>query len=306
MQRYIARRLVQGVVTLFLVSIVVFILGRLTGDPVALLLSEFSTFEDQEMLTRQLGLDKPLPEQYAIFSWNAVRGDLGRSIRGDRAPALELVLERLPATLQLASISASLSFLIGLPLGVLAALKRGSLVDTISRVLALLGQATPVFWLGIVAMYVFSVQLGWLPTSGYGTPKQFVLPVAALSAFMVAAFLRLTRSGMLEALDSEYVKLARIKGLSETTVVWKHALRNSLIPVITYLGTVFGRMVTGTVVVETVFAWPGVGRLAFDAVMLRDFPVLQAVVLFMATAFLVINLVVDILYAYIDPRIRYS
>ena len=306
MQRYIVRRLIQGVVTLFLVSIIVFILGRLTGDPVALLLSEFSTLEDQEMLTRQLGLDKPLPEQYAIFVWNALRGDLGRSIRGDRAPALELVLERLPATLQLASISASMSFLIGLLLGVMAAVKKGSLVDTISRVLALLGQATPVFWLGIVAMYVFSVQLGWLPTSGYGTPKQFVLPVAALSAFMVAAFLRLTRSGMMEALDSEYVKLARIKGLSEKTVVWKHALRNSLIPVITYLGTVFGRMVTGTVVVETVFAWPGVGRLAFDAVMLRDFPVLQAVVLFMATAFLVINLVVDVLYAYVDPRIRYS
>jgi peptide/nickel transport system permease protein len=306
MQRYIVRRVLQGLLTLFLVSIIVFILGRLTGDPVALLLSEFSTFEDQERLTRQLGLDKPLPEQYAIFVWNALHGDLGRSIRGDRTPALELVVERLPATLQLASISASLSFLIGLPLGVLAALKRGSLVDSISRILALLGQATPVFWLGIVAMYVFSVHLGWLPTSGYGTPKQFILPVAALSAFMVAAFLRLTRSGMLEALDSEYVKLARIKGLSETTVVWKHALRNSLIPVITYLGTVFGRMVTGTVVVETVFAWPGVGRLAFDAVMLRDFPVLQAVVLFMATAFLVINLVVDIMYAYVDPRIRYS
>jgi peptide/nickel transport system permease protein len=199
-----------------------------------------------------------------------------------------------------------MSFLIGLPLGVLAALRRGSIVDTLARVLALMGQATPVFWLGIVAMYVFSVQFGVLPTSGYGTPKQFVLPVFSLGAFMVAAFLRLTRSGMLEALDSEYVKLARIKGLSETTVVWKHALRNSLIPVITYLGTVFGRMVTGTVVVETVFAWPGVGRLAYDAVMLRDFPVLQAVVLFMATAFLVINLVVDVLYAYIDPRIRYS
>jgi len=306
MQRFIVRRLLQGLITLFLVSVIVFILGRLTGDPVALLLSEFSTFEDQERLTRQLGLDKPLPEQYAIFVWNALHGDLGRSIRGDRTAALELVVKRLPATLQLASISASLSFLIGLPLGVLAALKRGSFVDSISRVLALLGQATPVFWLGIVAMYVFSVQLGWLPTSGYGTPKQFVLPVAALSAFMVAAFLRLTRSGMLEALDSEYVKLARIKGLSETTVVWKHALRNSLIPVITYLGTVFGRMVTGTVVVETVFAWPGIGRLAFDAVMLRDFPVLQAVVLFMATAFLAINLVVDIAYAYVDPRIRYS
>ncbi len=296
----------QGLVTLFLVSIIVFILGRLTGDPVALLLSEFSTEEDQQMLTRQLGLDKPLVEQYAIFVWNAVRGDLGRSIRGERAPALELVLERLPATVQLASISVTVSILIGLPLGVLAAVKKGSFVDTISRVLALLGQATPVFWLGIVAMYVFGVQLGWLPTSGYGRPEQFVLPVFALSAFMVAAFLRLTRAGMLEALDSEYVKLARIKGLSETTVIWKHALRNSLIPVITYLGTVFGRMVTGTVVVETVFAWPGVGRLAFDSVMVRDYPVLQAVVLFMATVFLVINLVVDVLYAYIDPRIRYS
>lgn len=306
MQRYIARRLLQGLVTLFLVSIIVFILGRLTGDPVALLLSEFSTFEDKARLTHQLGLDKPLVEQYAIFVWNAIRGDLGRSIRGDHAPALELVVERFPATLQLAAISTSLSFLIGLPLGVLAAVKRGSFVDTISRVLALVGQAAPVFWLGIVAMYVFSVRLGWLPTSGYGKPEQFVLPVFSLAAFMVAAFLRLTRSGMLEALDSEYVKLARIKGLPETTVIWKHALRNSLIPVLTYMGTVFGRMVTGAVVVETVFAWPGVGRLAFDAVMLRDFPVLQAVVLFMATGFIVVNLAVDVLYAYIDPRIRYS
>ena len=155
-------------------------------------------------------------------------------------------------------------------------------------------------------MYVFSVQLGWLPTSGYGEPEQFVLPVFAMSCFMVAAFLRLTRAGMLEALDSEYVKLARIKGVSETVVIWKHALRNSLIPVITYTGTIFGRMVTGTVVVETIFAWPGIGRLAFESVMLRDFPVLQAVVLFMAAAFLSINLIVDILYAYIDPRIRYS
>jgi peptide/nickel transport system permease protein len=205
MQRFIVRRLLQGLVTLFLVSIIVFILGRMTGDPVALLLSEFSTFEDKERLARQLGLDKPLVEQYAIFVWNAIRGDLGRSIRGDHAPALKLVLDRFPATLQLAATSSSLSFLVGLPLGVLAALKRGSFVDTLSRILALLGQATPVFWLGIAAMYVFSVRLGWLPTSGYGTPKQFVLPVFSLSAFMVAAFLRLTRSGMMEALDSEYV-----------------------------------------------------------------------------------------------------
>ena len=306
MQRYIVRRLLQAVVTLFLVSVIVFILGRLTGDPVALLLTEYSTLEDKELLTKQLGLDKPLPEQYAIFIGNALRGDLGRSIRGERAPALELVLERLPATMELAAIAVLVSFLIGLPLGVITAVKKGSFLDTIFRILALLGQAAPVFWLGIVAMYVFSVQLGLLPTSGYGKPEQFVLPVFTMSCFMVAAFLRLTRSGMSEALDSEYIKLARIKGLSETIVIWKHALRNSLIPVVTYMGTIFGRMVTGTVVVETVFAWPGIGRLAFESVMLRDFPVLQAGVLFMAAAFLSINLVVDVLYAYIDPRIRYS
>ena len=306
MQRYIVRRLLQAVITLFLVSVIVFILGRLTGDPVALLLTEYSTLEDKELLTKQLGLDKPLPEQYAIFIGNALRGDLGRSIRGERAPAVELILERLPATVKLAAIAVLVSFLIGLPLGVITAVKKGSFLDTIFRILALLGQAAPVFWLGIVAMYVFSVQLGWLPTSGYGKPEQFVLPVFTMSCFMVAAFLRLTRSGMSEALDSEYIKLARIKGLSETVVIWKHALRNSLIPVITYMGTIFGRMVTGTVVVETVFAWPGIGRLAFESVMLRDFPVLQAVVLFMAAAFLSINLVVDVLYAYIDPRIRYS
>jgi peptide/nickel transport system permease protein len=306
MQRYIVRRLLQAVLTLFLVSVIVFILGRLTGDPVALLLTEYSTEEDKILITKQLGLDKPLPEQYAIFISNALRGDLGRSIRGERAPALKLVLERLPATIELAAIAVLVSFLIGLPLGVITAVKKGSFLDTIFRILALLGQAAPVFWLGIVAMYVFSVQLGLLPTSGYGKPAQFVLPVFTMSCFMVAAFLRLTRSGMSEALDSEYVKLARIKGLSETIVIWKHALRNSLIPVITYMGTIFGRMVTGTVVVETVFAWPGIGRLAYEAVMTRDFPVLQAVVLFMAAAFLSINLVVDVLYVYIDPRIKYS
>jgi peptide/nickel transport system permease protein len=306
MQRYIVRRLLQAMITLLLVSVIVFILGRLTGDPVALLLTEYSTEEDKIRLTRQLGLDKPLPEQYAIFIGNALRGDLGRSIRGERAPALELILERLPATVQLAVTAVLISFFIGLPLGVMAAVKKGSFLDTAVRILALIGQAAPVFWLGIVAMYVFSVQLALLPTSGYGEPKQFVLPVFTMSCFMVAAFLRLTRSGMLEALESEYVKLARIKGISETVVIWKHALRNSLIPVVTYMGTIFGRMVTGTVVIETIFAWPGVGRLAFEAVMLRDFPVLQAVVLFMASAFLSINLIVDILYAYIDPRIRYS
>jgi peptide/nickel transport system permease protein len=203
-------------------------------------------------------------------------------------------------------IAVLVSLLVGLPLGVAAAMNKGSFLDAILRIVALVGQSAPVFWIGIVAMYVFSVQLRLLPSSGYGKPEQFVLPVFAISWFTLAAIVRLTRSSMLEALDSEYVKLARIKGLSEVIVVWKHALRNSLLPVLTYAGIILGRTIAGVVVVETVFAWPGIGRLAYEAVMTRDFPVLQAVVLFMATVFLFINLTVDILYAYIDPRIRYA
>lgn len=306
MLNYILRRIPEALVTLFLVSFMVFALGRMTGDPVALLLSEFATEEDRIILTQQLGLDKPLSEQYIIYIGNALRGDLGRSIRGERAPALKLLLERLPASLQLAGISTVISFVLGVLLGVISATVRGTLLDVLLRIIALLGQAAPVFWLGIVAMYFFSVRLGWLPTSGYGTAKQFVLPVFALSSFMTAAIMRLTRAGMIEVIGSEYIKLARIKGLSETQVIWKHALRNSLIPVLTYVGTIFGRTISGAVIVETIFAWPGVGRLAFEAVLARDFPVLQAVVLFTATSFLVINLSVDLLYAYIDPRIRYS
>ncbi len=306
MQRYLVRRLVQAIVTLFLVSFLVFMLGRLTGDPVAILLSEFSTAEDKAILTRQLGLDKPIPEQYLIFVENALRGDLGRSVRGDRAPALDLVMERLPATVQLALAVIVMSLLIGLPLGVLAAVKKGTWIDTLVRVVALLGQSAPVFWIGIVGMYAFSVQWHLLPSSGYGNLQQFVLPVFAMSWFSVAAIVRLTRSSMLEVIDAEFIKLARIKGLSEVVVIWKHAFRNSLLPVLTYTGTILGRLLAGVVVVETVFAWPGLGRLAYESVMTRDFPVLQAVVLFMATAFLGINLLVDILYAYIDPRIRYA
>lgn len=306
MQRYLVRRLIQAVVTLFLVSFLVFMLGRLTGDPVAILLSEFSTEEDKAILTRQLGLDRPIPEQYFIFVGNALQGDLGRSVRGERAPALDLVLERLPATLQLAVAVVVMSLLLGLPVGVLAAVKKGTWIDTFVRIVALLGQSAPVFWIGIVGMYAFSVQWRLLPSSGYGSLQQFVLPVSAMSWFSIAAIVRLTRASMLEVIDAEFIKLARIKGLSEVLVIWKHAFRNSLLPVLTYTGTILGRLIAGVVVVETVFAWPGLGRLAYEAVMTRDFPVLQAVVLFMATAFLGINLLVDILYAYIDPRIRYA
>jgi peptide/nickel transport system permease protein len=253
-----------------------------------------------------LGLDKPLPQQYAIFLMGAIRGDLGRSIRGDRSPVLKLILERVPASLELAVVSMVITLVFGLPLGVISALRKGSLTDASARVLALLGQSAPVFWIAIVAMYVFSVQLRLLPSSGYGRLGHYVLPAFSMGLFQVAAVTRLTRSGMLEALGSEYIKLARIKGLSENTVVWKHALRNSLIPILTFMSTIFGRAITGAVITETIFAWPGVGRLAYQAVMERDYPVVQAVVLFMASMFLFVNLVVDVLYAYIDPRIRYT
>jgi peptide/nickel transport system permease protein len=306
MQRYISRRLIQMMIALFLMSVIVFLLGRLTGDPVSILLSQYSTEEDRVRITEQLGLNKPVVEQYGIFVFNALKGDLGKSVAGDNRPALALILERFPASLKLALAALVLSILTGIPLGVLSAVKRGSFLDALARLLALLGQSLPAFWLGIVLMYFFSVKLRLLPTSGYGGVRYFILPAATMGLFTVAAVTRLTRSSMLEVLDSEYIKLARIKGVSEAVVIWKHALRNSLMPVITFMGTFFATMITGAVVIETVFSWPGIGRLAYESILNRDFPVMQAVILFMTTLYILANLIVDILYAWVDPRIRYT
>lgn len=306
MQRYISRRLFQMIIALFLMSVIVFLLGRLTGDPVSILLSQYSTEEDRIRITEQLGLNKPVLEQYGIFIFNALKGDLGKSVAGDNRPALALILERFPASLKLALAALIISVLVGIPLGVLSAVKRGSFLDALARLLALLGQSLPAFWLGIVLMYFFSVKLRLLPTSGYGGIRHFILPAATMGLFTVAAVTRLTRSSMLEVLDSEYIKLARIKGVSEAIVIWKHALRNSLMPVITFMGTFFATMITGAVVIETVFSWPGIGRLAYESILNRDFPVMQAVILFMTTLYIMANLIVDILYAWIDPRIRYT
>jgi peptide/nickel transport system permease protein len=293
-------------IALFLMSVIVFLLGRLTGDPVSMLLSQYSTEEDRVRITEQLGLNKPVIEQYGIFVFNALKGDLGKSVAGDNRPALALILERFPASLKLALVALIISILIGIPLGVLSAVKRGSFLDASARLLALLGQSLPAFWLGIVLMYFFSVKLRLLPTSGYGGIQHFILPAATMGLFTVAAVTRLTRSSMLEVLDSEYIKLARIKGVSEAIVIWKHALRNSLMPVITFMGTFFATMITGAVVIETVFSWPGIGRLAYESISNRDFPVMQAVILFMTTLYILANLIVDILYAWVDPRIRYT
>lgn len=306
MYRFIAKRSGEMAVALLLMSVVVFLLGRLTGDPVALLLGDFSTPEDRARVERDLGLDRPYAEQYAIFIRNAVKGEFGNSIMGDQGPAIELVLERFPASLQLAGVAMVISLLIGVPLGVVAAVHRGETRDYTARLLALLGQSVPVFWFGVMLMYLFSVKLRLLPTSGYGTVWHFVLPAVTMSLFTIAAITRLVRSSMLDILDAEYIKLARIKGLPENVVIWKHALRNSLIPVLTFMGTFFANMITGAVVIETVFAWPGIGRLAFEAILNRDFPVIQAVVLFVTALFILANLVVDLLYALVDPRIRHG
>ena len=304
MARTILSRIAEALIALLLMSVVIFSVSRLTGDPLALLLGDGATEADKQALARQLGLDQPLIVQYFQFVGNALMGDFGRSLTASRDPALQLVLSRLPASLSLAGVALLMTLVSGIALGVFAAITRGSFIDILARLIALIGQSVPSFWLGIVLMYVFAVQLNWLPTSGYGEWFHFVLPAATLGLFTLAAVTRLVRASMLEALGSEYIKLARVKGLSEAMVIWKHALTNSLIPVITFMGTFFAVMITGAVIVETVFAWPGIGRLAYESILARDFPVVQTVVLVITSLFILANLLVDMLYMLVDPRMR--
>ena len=303
MSRFVVHRLLQGIVLLFLVAAIVFFLGRLTGNPVDLMLPEGSPPEDRVAMIKALGLDGPLYRQFLIFLGHALHGDLGTSIRM-REPTVEVFFSRLPNTLAILPWSILLAMAVGIPLGVVAALNRGNLVDRTAGAIAVLGIATPSFWLGVVLIFVFSVQLGWLPSGRMGGPEHYVLPVITLGSFLIAGFMRLVRSSMLDVMGSEFVKLARIKGLSEGVVIWKHCLRNALIPVLTLWGVFVSNLITGAIIVETVFAWPGVGRLTYEAVIYRDFPLLQAIIILKAMLILTINLVVDILYAYVDPRIR--
>jgi len=305
MGRFIARRLSQGVLLLFLVAAVVFVLGRMTGNPVDLMLPEDATAEDRTRMIQALGLDGPWHTQFLTFIGNALQGDLGTSIRM-RQPAVDVFLSRLPNTLAIIPWALLLAMVVGIPLGVLAALNRGNLIDRTAGTIAVLGIATPNFWLGIVLIFVFSVELGWLPSGRMGGPDHYILPVITLGTFLTAGFMRLARSSMLDVMESEFVKLARIKGLGAGTVIWKHCLRNALIPGLTLWGVFVGNLITGAIVTETVFAWPGVGRLTYEAVIYRDFPLLQAVILMKSILILSINLLVDILYAYVDPRIRLS
>lgn len=305
MQRYIIQRLLQGLLLLVMVAAIVFFLGRFTGNPVDLMLPEDATEADRQALIETLGLDKPYHEQFIRFVRNVVRGDFGTSIRY-RRPVTEIFFSRLPNTLKLVPGTMLVALSLALPLGMLAAIYRGSVIDKLAGGLAVLGIATPNFWLGIILIYIFSVHLRWLPSARIGGPAHYVLPTITLGTFLVAGFMRLIRSSMLEVLDSEFIKLARLKGLPEVVVVVRHALRNALIPVLTLFGVFLASLVTGAIVTETVFAWPGIGRLTFEAVLYRDYPLLQAVVILDAVLVLLVTLAVDILYAYIDPRIRYS
>ena len=305
MQRFILRRVAQSLGVLVVLALVVFALARVTGNPADLLLPEDATRDDREHLLKALGLDRPVHEQLVKFLSGALHGDLGTSIRY-RKPAVEVFMDRLPNTLTLVPLALISAVIIAIPLGLLAAVYRGTIIDRMSGAIAVLGIATPSFWLGIILIYVFSIQLGWLPSARMGGPAHYILPNITLAAFLVAGLMRLVRSSVLEILDTEYVKLARIKGLSQTVVIWKHCLRNALIPVVTLFGVFFALLVTGAIVTETVFAWPGVGRLTYEAVIFRDYPLLQAVILMKGIIVLGVNLGVDILYAYLDPRVRYS
>ena len=287
-----------------------FLLARATGDPADVFIDDALPEEAVVAFKERLGLDKPIYIQYWVFIKNLARGDLGESIKGHR-PVTQMLLERLPATFSLGLAALGFAMIMGIPLGVLSAVYRDTVIDRAAKVVAFLGQSTPSFWLGIMLMLLFGVflfqqGLPSLPITGRGGPTTYILPAFTMGWFVVAGLVRLTRSSMLDVLDSDYVTMARAKGLSEKSVIWKHALRNAMIPVLTYSGLIVGGFMNGSVVVEQVFAWPGVGRMALTAVSGRDFPVVQGVVIMIGMFYIVINLLVDILYVLIDPRIKYT
>ncbi len=305
MQRYIVGRLVQSVVSMLVVSVVVFTLVRLSGDPIAIMAPPEATQQDIELIRSYLGLDQPWTVQYWRFIHRAVQGDFGQSVRF-RRPAMDLILERYGATLELGGLAVLIVIVVAIPVGVHAAVRRGTALDYVARGFAALGQAVPPFWLGLLLVLVFGVLLHLLPTSGRGTPLHVILPGVTLGWFAVAGLMRLTRSSMLDVLGSEYVKLARIKGLPERQVIWKHAFKNAALPVVTFAALLFVALLNGSIIVETVFSWPGLGLLVIEAVDSRDYPIVQAVVLCLSAMYIGVNLLVDILYAYLNPKIRYS
>jgi len=323
-QSYITIKTFQAIFTLWILSMAVFASVHLTGDPALYLLGPESTEADYQQLKKNMGLDRPFVIQYLSFMWNVARGDFGKSHITGRS-AREVLLERFPATLQLAGAAMLLTVVIGVPLGILTAIKRDTVFDVFGKFFAIVGIAAPGFWLGIMLILLLGGIWGWLPTFGRGDFKgtipfvlsfgkegdlsglrHIVLPAFVLSLHTMAGMLRLSRSSMLEVLDSEYIKFARIKGLSERLVIYKHALKNAIIPVLTFAGLTLAGLLNGSVAIEVVFAWPGVGRLMLEGISRRDFPIVQATVLAAGFFYIMTALIIDILYAYVNPRIRYN
>jgi ABC-type dipeptide/oligopeptide/nickel transport system permease component len=303
--RVILERLSHAVFVVIGVSLISFMLVHLTGDPAALLLPLDASQEDRDRFRAAMGLDRPLPVQYADFLVHAVRGDFGNSLRFQQ-PAMGLVVERLPATLALAAVALGLALLIGVPAGLIAGVKRGSAFDRVAMLLALAGQCVPAFWLGLMLILLFSVGLRLLPVSGGGTPAHLVLPGLTLSFYTMALVARLLRSNMLDVMSSDYIRTARAKGLTERVVVLRHAMKNAAIPVVTVVGLSAGYLLGGAVIVEQVFAYPGLGRLVYQSISNRDVAVVQAFVILISLVVLAINLAVDLIYTLLDPRVRYE
>src|SRR5437868_5066716 len=303
MGQFMIRRTLYALVTLFILSFTIFSVVRLTGDPITLMAEPGARAEDLDRVRVEWGLDRPFPIQYLSFLKNIASGELGKSFNYEM-PHSTLYFQRLPNSLELAAAATLLSFLIGIPAGLISGVRVNTGWDNVGKVVALLGLSIPGFWLGLVLILVFSVWLEWLPTSGQGGWQNLVMPAVALGWYFAASLLRLTRSSMLEVLRSEYIKLARLKGLPGYVVIAIHAFKNALIPVLTLAGINLVVMINAAVIIEVIFAWPGIGRLLFEGIFSRDFPLVQGIVIMAGITIILVNLVVDILYAWIDPRIR--
>ena len=303
MKVYLLRRFLQSLLVLLGVSFVVFGILFLTGDPALVLLPPDASADDVTKFRESMGFNDPFFVQYGRFLFGALRGDFGQSVRHGE-PAFDLVMERMPATFELSGAALAIALCLAIPAGIVSAVRRNTILDYVSTVVALLGQSMPTFWLGIMLILLFSVQLNLLPSSGRGGWQHMLLPAVTLGLFTTARITRLTRSGMLEVLNQDYIRTARAKGVANPPVVWKHALKNAAIPIVTIVGIELGTLLGGSVITETIFAWPGVGRLSVQAIYNRDYPVVQAAVFMLSATFVLVNLVVDVLYTYLDPRIR--
>ena len=305
MTAFLVRRAIGAIWVVVGVAVIVFLILHLTGDPAAVMMPPDATTEQVAAFRHNQGFDRPLYVQFGTFAWNALHGDFGNSLRQGE-PALGLALERAPASIELAVSALLLAIFVAVPIGVLAALKRNSLIDFAARVFALVGQSAPVYWMGIMLILVFGVDLGWFPVSGIGGISHLVLPTVTLGLFTMAQLMRLTRASMLDVLKSDFLRTARAKGVRPLTLLWHHALRNAWLPIVTVIGTELVALFSQAIITETIFSWPGVARLAVQAIVDRDYPIVEVVVILAALAFVAVNLLVDVLYSVLDPRITYS